>query len=175
MERWEVMERSVLIAVGIVLVSLSAWLVMDGERAFFAILLAPIIFWVFWQAFFEDKLGSNEPVSRAERLMHGTFFWARRLVIGGIALVLAAMAFKLARDGMGLTAILLPAGLSLFAGWVPSLALEGRNRCPTICKSTANVRSAIESPNFGLGLDSVSLRGAEFRQKRTLILEEETT
>ena len=73
MERWEVMERRVLIAVGIVLVSLSAWLVMDGERAFFAILLAPIIFWVFWQAFFEDKLGSNEPVSRAERLMHGTF------------------------------------------------------------------------------------------------------
>ncbi len=78
MERWEVMERRVLIAVGIVLVSLSAWLVMDGERAFFAILLAPIIFWVFWQAFFEDKFGSNEPVSGAERLMQGTFLWARR-------------------------------------------------------------------------------------------------
>ena len=118
MERWEVMERRVLIAVGIVLISLSAWLVMDGERAFFAILLAPIIFWVFWQALFEDKSNSNEPVSGAERLMHGAFLWTRRLVIGGIALVLAAMAFKLARDGMGLTSILLPAGLSVFAGWV---------------------------------------------------------
>jgi hypothetical protein len=59
--------------------------------------------------------------------MHGTFFWARRLVIGGIALVLAAMAFKLARDGMGLTAILLPAGLSLFAGWV-SIFGAGRSK-----------------------------------------------
>ena len=73
MERWEVMERRVLIAVGIVLVSLCAWLVMDGERAFFAILLAPIIFWVFWQAFFEDKIGSNEPVSGASALCRGRF------------------------------------------------------------------------------------------------------
>lgn len=127
MERWEVIERRVLIAVGIVLVSLSAWLVMDGERAFFAILLAPIIFWVFWQAFFEDKFDSNEPVSGAERLVHGTFLWARRLVIGGIALVLAAMAFKLARDGMGLTTILLPAVLSLLAGWV-SIFGAGRSK-----------------------------------------------
>ena len=149
MERWEVMERRVLIAVGIVLISLSAWLVMDGERAFFAILLAPIIFWVFWQAFFEDKSNSNEPVSGAERLLHGTFLWTRRLVIGGIALVLAAMAFKLARDGMGLTAILLPAGLSFLQAGFLSLALEGRNRSPTICKFIANVRSATESPNVG--------------------------
>ncbi|MDH4427677.1 MAG: hypothetical protein QE495_14580 [Acidovorax sp.] len=118
MERWEVKERRVLIAVGIVLISLCVWLVMDGKRAFLAILLTPIVFWIFWQAFFEDKLGSNEPVSRAERLMHGTLLWGRRLVIGGIALVLAAMAFKLALDGTGLTAVLLPAVLSLFAGWV---------------------------------------------------------
>lgn len=137
MERWEVVERRVLIAVGIALTSLSAWLVMDGERAFFAMLLAPITFWVFWQAFFEDKSNSHEPVSGAERLMHGTFLWARRLVIGGIALVLAAMAFKLARDGMGLTAIILPAGLSVFAGWV---SIFGAGRAKSMSDDLKNHR-----------------------------------
>jgi hypothetical protein len=129
MERWEIVERRILVAVGLALIALSAWLVMDGERAFFVVLLAPIIFWVFWQAFFEDKLGSTEPVSAAERHMYGTYLWVRRLVTGGIALlllVLAIAAFKMALD---LTAILLLAGLSLFVGWV---AIFGAGRAKSM-------------------------------------------
>ncbi|XDF34182.1 hypothetical protein RBH89_18490 [Paracidovorax avenae] len=116
MERWEIMERRILVAAGIALMALAVWLVVDGERAFFAILLAPIVFWLFWQAFFEDKLGSDEPASCAERLLYGTLIWARRLVIGGIALALSSVAVMLAVDGMTIAA-LVPAGLSLFAGW----------------------------------------------------------
>ncbi len=118
MERWEIIERRVLVAVGTALIAFSAWLLVYGERALFAVLLAPIIFWVFWQAFFEGKLGSGKPASGTERLMYLTFLWARRLVIGGISLAGATVAFTLALDGADFMAIFLPVGLSLFAGWV---------------------------------------------------------
>ena len=118
MERWEIVERRVLVVVGIALIALAVWLATDTESVLFAVLLAPIIFWVFWQAFFEDKRGSSESVSGAERLLYGTYLWVRRVVLGGCALlllVLAIVAFKTSQD---LMAILLIAGLSMFVGWV---------------------------------------------------------
>lgn len=117
MERWEIVEHRILVATGIALIALSAWLLIDGGRAFVVVLLAPVIFWVFWQAFFEGKLGSTEPVSGAERLMYGMYLWVRRLVIGGIALVLLVLAIAAFKMALDLTTILLLAGLSLFVGW----------------------------------------------------------
>ncbi len=118
MERWEVVERRVLAVVGIALIALDVWLATDTESVLFAVLLVPIIFWIFWQAFFEGKRGSTEPVSGAERMLYGTYLWVRRLVLGGCALlllVLAIVAFKMSQD---LTTTLLIAGLSVFVGWV---------------------------------------------------------
>ena len=50
MERWEIVERRVLVVVGIALIALAVWLATDTESVLFAVLLAPIIFWVFWFA-----------------------------------------------------------------------------------------------------------------------------
>lgn len=88
MERWEIVERKVLVVVGIALIALAVWLTTDTESVLFTVLLAPVIFWVFWQAFFEDKRDSTKPVSGAERLLYGTYLWVRRLVLGGCALLL---------------------------------------------------------------------------------------
>ena len=129
MERWEIMERTVLVAAGIALIGWAAWLVWDGEWAAFAIMLTPIIYWLFWQALFEDKLGSDQPVSRAERLMYRTFIWVRRLVMGAISLALLALTVMLAVDGMNLGA-LIAAGLSLGAGWT---ALFGAGKNASMC------------------------------------------
>lgn len=118
MERWEIVERRILVVVGIALIALAVWLATDTESVLFTVLLAPVIFWVFWQAFFEDKRGSSESASGAERLLYGTYLWVRRVVLGGCALllvVLAIVAFKTSQD---LTSILLIAGLSMFVGWV---------------------------------------------------------
>jgi len=118
MERWEIVERRILVAVGIALIALAVWLATDTESVLFTVLLAPVIFWVFWQAFFEDKRDSTKPVSGAERLLYGTYLWVRRLVLGGCALLLlglAIVAFKMSQD---LTTTLLIVGLSMFVGWV---------------------------------------------------------
>lgn len=126
MERWEIIERWVLVAVGIALIAFCAWALVYAQRGIIVLLLLPpVIFWVFWQAFYEDNQGTSEPVSGAERAMYDTYLWARRLVLGGIALALGAAAFGMALAGMDLTAILLVGGLALFTGWV---ALFGAGR-----------------------------------------------
>jgi hypothetical protein len=53
MERWQVIERYVLLAVGVVLLLIAAWLAFfrSGiERFAVLVLLVPCIYWVFWQA-----------------------------------------------------------------------------------------------------------------------------
>lgn len=92
-------------------------------------MLTPIIYWLFWQALFEDKLGSDQPVSRAERLMYRTFIWVRCLVMNAISLALLALTVMLAVDGMNLGA-LIAAGLSLGAGWT---TLFGAGKNASMC------------------------------------------
>ena len=53
MERWEGVERAVLLAVGVALLGLCGWLAfvqMGPERFVGLALLAPCVYWVFWQA-----------------------------------------------------------------------------------------------------------------------------
>jgi hypothetical protein len=126
MERWEIIERRVLIAVGIALVAFGAWAVVRMPMGIVvAQLLLPVIFWVFWQAFHEDKLGTDAPVSGTERVMYGTYLWARRVLLGGIALAFGAASVWALLKGMDFAMAILAAVLSGMAGWV---ALFGAGR-----------------------------------------------
>lgn len=80
MERWEVVERAVLLAVGVALLGLCGWLafVREGPERFVGLaLLAPCVYWVFWQALHKDREKSanalsnyQEPKTSAD---HGPF------------------------------------------------------------------------------------------------------
>lgn len=138
MERWEIIERRVLVAVGIALIAFGAWALVFMERGIlFVLMLPPVIFWVFWQAFHEDKLGTSAPVSQGERAMHGIYLWGRRLVLGSIALALGAAAIGMLLTGQDLTAIVLVGGLSCFAAWV---ALFGAGKSKSLSDDLATHR-----------------------------------
>lgn len=120
MERWEVIERRVLAVVGIALVGVCTWLVFmraEPERFAALALLAPCTYWVFWQAFFEDRLKSKEPPTKGERAMWAIWLWFRRVVLGAIALLFGAGAFHLLA-----TQAIFPAVVSFFlacmSAWV---------------------------------------------------------
>lgn len=126
MERWEIIERRVLVAVGIALVAFGAWAVVRMQMGIVvAVLLLPVIFWVFWQASHEDKLGTVAPISAAERMMYGAYLWARRLLLGGIALAFGTASVWSLVKGMDFAMALPAAVLSGMAGWV---ALFGAGR-----------------------------------------------
>jgi hypothetical protein len=120
MERWEVVERCMLVAVGVALLGGCAWLVFvrTGPERFAALaLLAPCTYWVFWQAFFEDKLKSREPPTEAERAMWAVWLWSRRVVLGVVALLFGAGALHFFTNGS-----IVPAAVSLclalMSAWV---------------------------------------------------------
>lgn len=124
MERWQLIERYVLLVVGVLLLGVVGWLAFFrsgvGRLAALA-LLAPCTFWVFWQALYEDKLGSAEPPSTGERVMYGMWVWARRIFLGAIAISfavpsVATMTWATTLHHDGLAALL--AFLSWIVGWV---------------------------------------------------------
>jgi hypothetical protein len=120
MERWEVIERRVLVAAGVALLAVCAWLafVRTGpERFAWLALLLPCTFWVFWQAFFEDKQSSGVPVTSAERAMWASWLWSRRVALGAIAALVAVGAAHLFASGAWLPAAVL-SFLAIAAGWV---------------------------------------------------------
>jgi hypothetical protein len=124
MERWEIIERYILLAVGAVLLVLVGWLAFGCsgiERFLFIALLMPCVYWVFWQALYEDKLQPDEPPSAGERFMYAIWLWSRRLVLTGISALLAFAAVVVIQKGSslhdyGVVALLL--FLSFMAGWV---------------------------------------------------------
>ncbi|MDD2176464.1 hypothetical protein OIN59_03400 [Acidovorax sp. D2M1] len=66
MERWEVVERAVLLAVGVALLGLCGWLVfvrVGPERFVGLALLAPCVYWVFWQALHTERKKSINALS----------------------------------------------------------------------------------------------------------------
>ena len=66
MERWEVVERAVLLAVGVALLGLCGWLAfvrMGPERFVGLALLAPCVYWVFWQALHKESKKSVSALS----------------------------------------------------------------------------------------------------------------
>lgn len=127
-ERWEVVERCVLLAVGTALVALAVWFAAHGAGAEVALglmFIAPIAFWVAWQMLYEDKRESPEPPSKGERVMHATGLWTRRIAFGAMAGLFAfGCAAALLWDEEAGAAM---AGLSLFIllGWA---AFHGAGR-----------------------------------------------
>lgn len=128
MERWEIIERRILVVVGVALLGFCAWLafVRTGpERFAWLAFLAPSTYWVFWQTFFEDKVKSDAPPSKAERAMWAAWVWSRRVALGAIAALFAAGAFcLLASNAIVPAAVLL--FLAIGAAWV---AAYGGGRC----------------------------------------------
>ncbi len=120
MERWEIIERRVLVVVGAAMLAICMWLafVQSGpERVVWLALLVPCTYWVFWQAFFEDKLQSGAPVTWAERVMWLSWLWLRRVALGTIAALFAAGAFHLAAgNALGAAALLFV--LAIVVAWV---------------------------------------------------------
>jgi hypothetical protein len=124
MERWQLIERYVLLATGAVLLAFGVWLAFFGsgiERFAVLVLLVPCIYWVFWQALYEDKLGTEEPPSTGERVMHAVWVWARRIFLGGISAAFALAGVLSLRWGStlhhyGIAALVFL--LSAMAGWV---------------------------------------------------------
>lgn len=124
MERWEIIERNVLLVVGVALLGWIGWLLLyrpsaAGIAGGMALLLCA--YWVFWQALYEDKQGSIERPSRDERVMFGIWIWARRLVLGcisGLFAYGALMAVQQAYTVHDFVIILLLLFLSFMAGWV---------------------------------------------------------
>jgi hypothetical protein len=120
MERWEVIERHILVVIGVALLGFCVWLMFartGSERFAWLALLAPCTYWVFWQALFEDKLKSGPPPSTAERAVWAAWIWSRRVALGAIAALFGAGAFRLlASNAIAPAAVLL--FLAIVAGWV---------------------------------------------------------
>ncbi|HEY1396538.1 hypothetical protein [Roseateles sp.] len=121
-ERWEIIERWVFVTLGIAMACASLWLLVEHRsqpgRIAGAILLIPCTFWVFWQLFHEDKLGSQAHVGGAERAMYRGWLWVRRVVLGAVSLVLAAGAIATALLDGPLAASAVLAVFAVVAGWV---------------------------------------------------------
>ena len=81
-------------------------------------MLIPCTFWVFWQLFHEDKLGSQAHVGGAERAMYRGWLWARRVVLGAVSLMFAAGAIATVLFGGPLAAAAALAVFAVVAGWV---------------------------------------------------------
>ena len=118
MERWEIVERRVLLAVGCFMLAAVAWLVLTATagRLVAAGGLTLCAYWLFWQALFEDRLGSHAPVTRRELLMFRVWIWGRRIVLGAVAAAFLFLASQLARIDPGLSIV--AACLGLAAAWV---------------------------------------------------------
>lgn len=120
MERWELIERIVLLTVGAMLLLLAGWLMFfrnAPENVAWLALLAPCTFWVFWQALYEDKLDSQSSPTPGERVMFLWWICARGLVLGGISLLLAVAAWNAWRDSqLGMAAFCV--FLAFLAGWI---------------------------------------------------------
>jgi len=120
MERWGKIERYTLLAVGVALLSLDAWLFFSNggpTRAVSLLFLVPFTFWVFWQALYEDNLGTNKPPTRGERIMFALWVWARRLVLGSIS-ALCAFGTWHALQGQEFRVAMPLAFFAVMAGWV---------------------------------------------------------
>lgn len=123
MERWERIERVVLLAACSVLVALSVWLFFheSGIRLLLAVVPLPFAFWTLWQALYEDKLDSAEPPTIGEYIAYYSWLAVRRMIVGAIAVAMGWAAFLLAiraNSAAHFAVAGLVALLAVVAGWV---------------------------------------------------------
>ena len=120
MEKWEVIERRVLLVLGCCLLVAIGWLVSTATagRLVAAGFLTLCAYWAFWQALYEDRLGSNAPVTRGELSLYRVWTWGRRLILSAIAGVFLYMAFQFAHVNVGIAILVTCLGLmSAWVGW----------------------------------------------------------
>ncbi|MBU0748414.1 MAG: hypothetical protein KKB08_21805 [Gammaproteobacteria bacterium] len=123
-ERWEIIERLVLLAATTCFVGSAAWLFFvkpDPIRVFSGYLLSILAFWTVWQMLYEDRLGTSEPVTRAERVMAAIWMVHRALavgVVGLVALAVAILELTSMRPGSDLWSFGALIFLAVAAGWV---------------------------------------------------------
>jgi len=118
-ERWERIERFALWVGTAVVLAYWGWLAFTGDFLWLGFLFAvaaPFIFWMYWQVFFDHKLGSAEPPSRAERVMYTGWVLVRRLVVGGFAAILTVAAIVVFQKGYWLGSAGAAAAAACF-GW----------------------------------------------------------
>jgi hypothetical protein len=124
MERWELIERYVLLVVAASLLGWSGWLFFvrtSPERIVGGGALLLLAFWALWQALYEDRLGSSVPPTLGERVMVSLWLWGRRLMLGSISVLLALGTLQSAQNAKVLGdfgLVMLLGFLSFIAGWV---------------------------------------------------------
>jgi hypothetical protein len=124
MQRWEIIEKYVLLFVAAGLLGWAGWLFFvktSLESATGGGVLLLCAYWALWQALYEDKLGSSVTPSRGEKVMFGLWLWGRRLVLGSISALFALGTWHAAQSAnvladFGLVALF--GFLSFVAGWV---------------------------------------------------------
>ena len=123
MERWEQIERYVLVIFAVAMAGWSAWFLITerGLRQMLALPPLPFAFWALWQAFYEDKLESEQPPTASERAMALLWVVVRRLVLGSVGLCFAVAAIATVgtiSSADGILAWLLCLALACSAFWV---------------------------------------------------------
>ena len=130
MERWEYIERYVLLCLVAVLLSTSAWFFFtrEGIGLLLAIVPLPFAFWAFWQAFYEDRVTQRAPPTSGERFAASAWLWFRRITVGGVGAVLAYAAFAFAQRAVSAGEVATIAALALLSAVAFWVALFGGGR-----------------------------------------------
>ena len=91
MERWEIIERWVLVVVAAGMLLAIGWCAWTGDSPsrWFGLLFLPLAFWALWQAFFEDNASGIDEPKLPERAMAGSWLVFRRVIAWGMALFFA--------------------------------------------------------------------------------------
>jgi len=123
MERWEIIERWVLVVVAagtLLAIGWCAW-TGDGPSRWFGLLFLPLAFWALWQAFFEDSANRAVEPNLPERAMAGSWLVFRRVIAWGMAPLFALIALTSAVEATSSSdwfAVVLFSALTVFLIWI---------------------------------------------------------
>ncbi|MCX9158574.1 hypothetical protein OPU71_20875 [Niveibacterium sp. 24ML] len=120
MERWEIIERRVLLAIAVLTIPVPLVRFVLGHGGAAQLLLLPVGLWASWQAIYENTEDPNRPPSAVERTAAQAWLWLRRLVCFGVAGVIVGLGvanFPPA-EPKALWGLLLAVGLAFLAVWV---------------------------------------------------------
>ena len=130
MERWEHIERYVLLCLVAGLLGASAWFLFtrEGVGRLLAIVPLPFAFWAFWQAFYEDRVTQRAPPTAGERFAAAAWLWFRRVTVGCVGAVFAYAAFVFAQHAVSAGDVATVAAVALLSAVAFWVALFGAGR-----------------------------------------------